>query len=325
MNGSDPTARAAIHSGNGDVLGAALAQLEGNDADIIVLREAFEVPMTVIIRLYKATRQQVLPDFDYLGHVHGIMAGARHQVRDFLAQEGFTADDLDWHNSAAVRDIGARYRVHHLVPCQHCGDSKIPMLSRTGRPREYCSDACRQAAYRRRQANPAAAAAYLDDPAAGLRPCFAGFERSIPADSRFKLVALEKSGAISMERITINAASDAKFEHHIEDHLWWRRWSPQSPFLHAARAALAHLRSRGLNLDEVFLHGQDIHSEITPYAVGFTCRYLPAMRRVFVRFGGTEWIEFPRVSTGPTLPCLRIRALDHVKLSTFKQHSLDAM
>ncbi|MFE5566107.1 hypothetical protein ACFQ68_14070 [Amycolatopsis japonica] len=325
MNASDPTAMAAIHSGDGDVLGAALAQLEGNDADIIVLREAFEVPMTVIIRLYKATRQRVLPDFDYLGHVHGIMAGTRLQVRDFLAQQGFTADDLDWHSSPTVRDIGARYRVHHRVPCLHCGHSRIPILTRTGRPREYCSNACRQAAYRGRRANPADVAATMDNPGAGLRPCFAGFERRIPADSRFELIALEKSGAISMERITIDAASDARFESHIEEHLWWRRWSDGSPFLHAARAALAHLRTRGVDLDEVFLHGKDLCSQVTPYAVGFACRYLPVMRRVFVKFGGTEWIEFPRVSKGAALPCLRIRALDHVKLAAFERHSLDAL
>ncbi|MFK0250494.1 hypothetical protein ACIQUM_37855 [Amycolatopsis azurea] len=326
MNASDPTARAAIHSGDGDVLGSALAELAGNDADIIVLREAFEVPMTVIVRLYKATRRRLLPDFDYLGHVHGIMETARRRVREFLAQEGFTTEDLDWHSSPIVRDIGARYRVHHLVACLHCDHSRIPILSRTGRPREYCSAACRQAAYRRRRADPAAVAASLDAPDAGFLPCFTGLERRIPSDSRFELVALEKSGAIDIERITIDAADDAKFERHIEDHLWRRRWSAESPFRHTARAALAHLCTRGVNLDEVFLHGEDLHSRVTPHAVGFGCRYLPDMPRLFLEFGGTEWLEFPRVSKAQVLPCLLIRALDHDKLSAFeRQRALNAL
>jgi hypothetical protein len=164
VNPSDPTANAAIRSGDDDVLGFALDELDEIDAVFIVLRDSFEVPIAGLVRFLKASSKNVIPNYDYLGHVRSMLAGAREQLSRAIAKSGLVREDLDWQSSRAVRDIGARHGVNLLRPCGHCLQQKISVGGSMGRPREYCSNSCRQAAYRRRQADTVGEAA-LDDPA----------------------------------------------------------------------------------------------------------------------------------------------------------------
>ncbi|GLW93992.1 hypothetical protein [Actinokineospora globicatena] len=314
MSPVDPTARAAIHSGDNDVLGSALMQLDGYVADFIVLQVGFKVHMTNLVRLFIGSRARRLHGYDYLRHVRGSLAFGHRQLREFLHDHGFTPEDLDWHSSRAVREIGARYGVDHLRACGHCHQLKIPVLRPRGRPREYCSSPCRQAAYRRRQSDPAAVAAARDDPNRAMVPCFAGIERSIPIKHRFELIELERTGAIQMEQVALEEGDSANPP--IEA-LLARRWSSTSPLIRAARAGLAYLLQCGADLDRVFLHGQDTREQMTPHSVGFNCRYLRAMRRVFAEFGGVEWLEIPRPSRNGRLVGLRIQALDRDQLTAF--------
>jgi len=306
MTRSDPTAAAAIQSNDSDVLGSALAQLDDYAIDFVVLRYAFDVPWSALVRLFKARSAQVLPDYDYLGRMHNIVGWGRRQLGTFLGEKGISAEDLNWLDSAAVRAIGTKYHIHDLVECNHCHRRKIPILGEpTGRPREYCSNPCRQAAYRKRKANPAAIAAALNDPEHGMLPCFAGIERRIPLNRRLNLIALAAEDAISMKQVILEDAHLANPD--LEHRLRWR-WSPTSPLFRAAKAALAYAEKQGATLTEVFLHGQDIKERTTPYSIGFDCRYLGAMPRVFREFGGTDWIEIPRPSRHAPLRALHIKA-----------------
>ncbi|WP_406641417.1 hypothetical protein [Amycolatopsis sp. WGS_07] len=315
MSQSDPTAKAAIHSSYDDVLGSALAQMTGHVADFVVLREAFEVPVAILVRLFKARAVRVLDDYDYLGHMHSLLYSGRSQLRELLEERGLTEDELDWHSSPAVRKIGSRHGVDTLLECRHCRQPKIPVLGKpTGRPREYCSSSCKQAAYRERRANPATVAAKLNDPEHGMMPCFAGIERRIPIDIRFGLIELAKNKIIHIEQVLLeDIAASPEAEHYLA-----RRWPSTSPLTRAARAGLAYAERRGAHLQEMFLHGQDIQERTTPYSVCFDCRYLRAMPRIFTEFGCTEWLEIPRPSPTGNLIALRINPLNHAALANFR-------
>ncbi|MFE3177581.1 hypothetical protein ACFXPA_23920 [Amycolatopsis sp. NPDC059090] len=314
MNQSDPTAKAAIHSSDDDVVGVALAQMTGYVADFVVLHDAFEVPVATLVRLFKARAVRVLDDYDYLGRTHSILRSGRRQLRELLLERGLAEDELDWNSSPAVRKIGSRHGVDTLLECRHCRQSKIPVLGKqTGRPREYCSPSCKQAAYRERRANPATVAARLNDPENGIMPCFAGIERRIPIDIRFGLVELANNKAIRMEQVLLeDVAASPEAERYLA-----RRWPNASPLAGAARAGLAYAERRGTHVQEVFLHGKDIQERITPYSVCFDCRYLHAMPRIFTEYGCTEWLEIPRPSPTGTLIALRINPLNHTYLATF--------
>lgn len=315
MSQSDPTAKAAIHSSDHDVLGSALGQMEPYVADFVVLRHAFSVPVSILVRLFKSRVVRVLPDYDYLGNMHGILYSGRMRLHELLQETGITEEELDWHSSQAVRKIGTRHGVEGVFRCQHCRQPKIPVLGKpTGRPREYCSTSFRQAAYRERRANPAAVAAKLNDPEHGMVPCFAGIERRIPVEVRFGLIELANSETICMEQILLeDATASPEAERYIA-----RRWPDTSPLARAARAGLSYAERHGTALGEVFLHGKDIRERITPYSVCFDGRYLRAMPRIFTEFGCTEWIEIPRPSLTGRLVALRINPLNHDRLTTFR-------
>ncbi|MGW7536672.1 hypothetical protein [Amycolatopsis sp. NPDC054798] len=315
MSQSDPTAKAAIHSSDNDPLGSALAQMKAYVADFVVLRDAFEVPVTILVRLFKARVARVLPDYDYLGRMHGILRSGRRQLRQLLQENGISNEELDWHSSPAVRKIGSRHGVDGVLICQHCRQPKIPVLGKpTGRPREYCSSSCRQAAYRERRANPATVTARLNDPKHGMAPCFAGIERRIPIEVRFGLIELTRSKTIRMEQILLNdVAASLEAERYIA-----RRWHNTSPLLRAARAGLAYTERCGADLREIFLHGRDIREQMTPYSVCFDGRYLRAMPRIFTEFGCTEWIEIPRPSLTGRLVALKINLLNRDRLASFR-------
>ncbi|WP_033290311.1 hypothetical protein [Amycolatopsis jejuensis] len=308
MSPADPTAKAALHSGDNDILGAALAQLNERDAVYVALHYGFDVPVAALVRLFKARSTRLIHNYDYLGHMHDVLATGRNRLGELLRDSGLTPGDLDWQRSRAVRDIGTQHRVEQLVPCMHCRQQKLPLITSSGRPRRYCSDSCRQAAYRKRRADPPS----RDDPEHGMLPCFAGIEQRIPIEIRRGLIDLQCRGAIRMEQLTLDNPGITDLERYLA-----RRWSPTSPLIRAARIALAYLEQRGANLYEVFLHGKDIRSRMTPYSVGFECRYLRAMPRVFTEFGGTEWLEIPRPSPTEPLIALRIQALDRKHLAKF--------
>lgn len=308
----DPTAKAALHSGDSDVLGQALAQLDDKCmAEFLVLHEAFEVPVAALARLLKLKLSAFFGRYDYVGDVRCTLYTGRIRLREYLSEVGLSPADLDWHSSAAVREIGRRLKVDRTRPCAHCGESKLDMVEPRGRPREYCSNPCRQAAYRRRRAEPPE----LDDPERAMLPCFAGIARRIPFGIRLGLIALSRDGAIRMEQTALagRGSTDAAQDRFLD-----YRWSPESPLARAARVALDHLVRRGVDLDGVYLHGRDLGGNMTPYSVGFECRYLRAMPRVFTEFGGVEWIEIPRPSRTGDLVALRIEAVDRERLAGFR-------
>ncbi|GAA4660266.1 hypothetical protein [Amycolatopsis dongchuanensis] len=305
MNLWDPTARAAIQHGDQDVLGLALAKLKKTEAELVVLRYGFSVPVAVLVRMYRGPTGGI-PDYDYLGHVHGLLAGAVDGLAEYLREGDLAPEDLDWQSSAAVRNIGARFRVDQLLPCAHCRQRKISVINPRGRPREYCSAACKQAAYRERRSNPSAVAAASNDPEHGRIPCFAGMERRIPVDVRFNLIELQQRGAISIDRLTLQ--DDPSLEACVDD-LCWRRWSPGSPLRRAARAALSHLVRRGVTPDQVWLHGS-AWPDGTSHSIGLECRYIRDMPWYFNERGGTEWLEIPRPSRNAPLLALHIRPTD---------------
>ncbi|ATE52665.1 hypothetical protein [Actinosynnema pretiosum] len=292
---SDPTARAALRNDD-DVLGLALAQLNANDAAFLILHHCFKVPVAALTKTWVANGVPLIPDYDYLGHVHGMLDHARFSVASYLEEQGITWEDLDWQSSAAVRAIGDRYGVDRLLPCADCGQDKIPIIAPGGRPREYCSNACRQSAYRKRLSTPHSD---LNAPERGMLPCFAGMERQIPFRMRMALVALVSSGTVGAERLLLPPVDSSQpHEGGFE-----KRWSRASPMTWAARAAAAYWFRRGVW--DFSVH-QSHPSEFKPHHISLTCRYLDQSPGFFERYGGIEWLEIPRPRAAGPVTALRI-------------------
>ncbi len=150
----DPTARAAIQRNHDDPIGMALAQLRPIEAQFLVAHLAFQVPVAVLVRVYVAGLADVMPDFDYVGHVNGMLARGTTKLRKALAEANPAGDDLvlDWENSSAVQKLGREIGATTMYPCQFCRRETISAVQPVGRRRTYCSNACRQAAYRQRRA-----------------------------------------------------------------------------------------------------------------------------------------------------------------------------
>jgi hypothetical protein len=310
----DPTARAAIEQV--DVLGLALNQLEPLEARYLVAHVAYQVPISVLVRAYIETRAHPLPDYDYLRCVRSIIMIARRRVRDFLAKTGLdeSSEDIFWKTSPTVRTIAAQCGITELQPCAHCGRCEISVVTPTGRPREYCSNSCRQAAYRIRRSNSRSSAKTDFDQAHGLIPCFAGVEKRIPLKARIGLIELVDLGVVSIERVTLK-------DDFIRDRLIRRlvdlQWHSSSPLRRSAYAIVAAWERQGIDLYSAEVHNLDFDRASTQYRIryraSFDCRYLRHMPYHFEQHG-VEWMEIPRPSRSGKLIALRIRVKDQSRL-----------
>jgi len=305
----DPTVRAVLSRQEDDPLGRALAGLPTIEAQFTVASLAYQVPVAVLVEAFKENVVRLIHNYDYLGHVRGMLAHAQRHMHDALAAAEIPDD---WTTSPSVQKIGRELGLTSLRPCRHCGVDKIKPITPKGRRRQYCSNSCRQAAYRFRIANPETIAAANSDRELGMLPCFTGIEKTIHSRARFELIDLIEAGAITAEQVLLK---DRKVVNPIAARQIRDRWNPHSPLLRAANAALAHLEDSGADLRAVHLHGQDLDLETTPYFVGFECRYLPAAMDCFIGSKGLAWLEIPRPSLRGPLPALLIRPADRTRLA----------
>ncbi|MEV4058026.1 hypothetical protein AB0J55_43050 [Amycolatopsis sp. NPDC049688] len=84
----------------------------------------------------------------------------------------------------------------------------------------------------------------------------------------------------------------------------------------AALAAVAHLEGRGVDLNAIFLHGEDTAAERTPHSIGFQLTHLPLLLRTFAEYGGEEWIEVVHPTRRGPMHALRICLKDRRKLES---------
>ena len=71
-------------------------------------------------------------------------------------------------------------------------------------------------------------------------------------------------------------------------------------------AVFAHLLARGVDPGQVHLHDRYVRDTVTPYFAGFGMRYLRAMKRSFLEYEGTEWIEVVHPTLRGDMLALRI-------------------
>lgn len=157
------------------------------------------------------------------------------------------------------------------------------------------------------------------DPSAGralrhaMLPEFEGLEDWIPRADREMLVHALDTGAIDLERLSLDEGrvrSRIAME-HAED-----RWTATSPLFRAATAVLRYWEARGISPRDGHLHGVDIDHAVTPYFAGFNLRYFRAIPRCLTEFESQEWIEVVHPTKTKPLECLRITPRDREVLAT---------
>jgi hypothetical protein len=160
------------------------------------------------------------------------------------------------------------------------------------------------------------------DPTAGPAPrgamldCFEGLDRWLPRYLRQELIAFIDDEAINVEQVALDDADIA--DPSVRD-LVEARWSVTSHLRRAARAALAHLESRGIDLRTVHLHGQHIGKPLPSYYVGFELRHLASALYCLEEHNGHEWLEVVHPTRQGSLRALRICPQNRTRLANRKR------
>lgn len=147
------------------------------------------------------------------------------------------------------------------------------------------------------------------DPAAGraprhaMLPCFDGLDEWLPRPVREEIAGLIENDVVIVEQITLD---DGVVTNPSISDLIDSRWIETSPLRRAARGAVTHLERRGVDLQAIFLHGEDTAEKNTPYSIGFQLTHLRSMLRIFAEYGGQEWIEVVHPTRRGPLRALRI-------------------
>lgn len=149
-------------------------------------------------------------------------------------------------------------------------------------------------------------------PRDAMLACFDGLDKWLPRYLREELATLVKDEVVTIEQIALD---DTDVADPLINGLIDRRWTAASPLHRAARAAMAYLEQRGIDLYSVYLHGQDIEEKITPYLVGFQLRYFRSMLRLFEKYGGREWLEFVHPTRHGPLRVLQVSLRNREKLA----------
>ncbi|WP_157851530.1 hypothetical protein [Streptomyces monomycini] len=142
----DPTANRADTSSINHVL----ATLNDLEVTVFILSVVLEQPLATIARLLRR------PDGEVAGILRVATSRLRHPshstaVSDEFGQDGKIAV------SAGLRSWARELSEELVRRCPRCGEPFLPhdlVTARGGRPRLFCSNACRQAAYRMRRKAP---------------------------------------------------------------------------------------------------------------------------------------------------------------------------
>jgi hypothetical protein len=145
-------------------------------------------------------------------------------------------------------------------------------------------------------------------------------ERRLPRYLREELLKLIQQQLLTVERLDLPDGGELG-ELTVDDHVE-SRWSSTSVLRPAAKATLAYLHHREVDVREVHPHGTAIvRGAVTPYFVGFDLRYLPEMLWCFEEHDAIEWIEVIHPTPRGPLIALRFRPTDLDRLEAYHQRA----
>ncbi|SRR5216683_7853265 len=149
----DPTSRLALGIEGTSMIPVVLDALSEREARVITMRFGLAdgEPKTLdeIGRVYGVTRERIRQILaKCISKLREPSTGGRLAVMDGEVVVGFVDARL------TRADLSRLYRTDDIVRCSHCHEHRfIPQsgVPTGGRRRKYCSDKCRQAAYRARR------------------------------------------------------------------------------------------------------------------------------------------------------------------------------
>jgi hypothetical protein len=299
----DPTAQAAINSPHDDPIGVALGELEPRDAIFLVAHTAFQIPIAILVRALKRVTALPITEQDLTGCVNDILARGADQLRAALDESIGDLADLNWATSPKVQQIGRDIGLTNLEPCRYCGREAIALVQPVGRYRQYCSNSCRQAAYRRRRSDLAEVKEILSD--VPMSP--EGVVR-IPPVGPLNLIFLLDAGAVGIRRVRLK---DRKITNEKVADAIEQRWDRESPRRRCAHAALSYLEDEGVDIDTVHLHGINADHRAAGHYIGFEFDLIDTALFLFQAHPDMEWLEIPDPSHEGVMWALRIRITNH--------------